>query len=353
MRIPLLACLLSVLPAYAEPTPPVKIGAIYGFTGFANVWSAQARRGIEMARDEINQSGGINGRPLEILFEDSSTSAKGAVSAFNKLVRVDKVDAIVGDIISFVTLPLVPLAQANKIVLITPSIFDVDMPDNSDFFFTTCPEKSSIAPPVERFFSLNPEVRRLAIICADNTWGRTYLDVWKSVANRRQIQIVDENCLDEYSSDMRAEVLRAKSKQPDALIVAFNTDKALQGMKELNFSPKLLMTSDIDEAVNRRGLPLQEARGVYFVDWLPTEEFTRNFERRYREPPIMAPRNSYDAVRTIAEAFRTGETNLQSAIGKIYYFGGVGPIDFRTSRSGNKAAASLMIVTERGIEPVP
>ena len=121
MRRALLALLVFVSSASAEPAP-VRVGAIFGLTGFANVWSSQARRGIEMARDEINQDGGINGRPLEVIFEDSGTTAKGGVAAFNKLVRIDKVDALVGDIISFVTLPLVPLAQAYKIVLITPRI---------------------------------------------------------------------------------------------------------------------------------------------------------------------------------------------------------------------------------------
>ncbi|MFO0416840.1 MAG: ABC transporter substrate-binding protein, partial [Pseudomonadota bacterium] len=217
---------LSATAALAETAtkPPIKIGAIYGFTGFSNVWSAQARRGIEMARDEINNAGGINGRSLEIIFEDSQTTPRGAVTAFNKLAHTDRVAAVIGDIISFVTLPLVPLAQSSKIVLITPSIFDSDLPPNSDYFFTTCPRKESIKPPVERFFALNRDVKKVAIICADNTWGRTYLDIWREVAKTSNVEIVDENCVSDYASDMRSEVLRAKSKQPDAVIVAFGID---------------------------------------------------------------------------------------------------------------------------------
>jgi branched-chain amino acid transport system substrate-binding protein len=349
MRRALLVLLVFVSSASAEPAP-VRVGAIFGLTGFANVWSSQARRGIEMARDEINQDGGINGRPLEVIFEDSGTTAKGGVAAFNKLVRIDKVDALVGDIISFVTLPLVPLAQANKIVLITPSIFDSDMPEKADYFFTTCPEKASIAAPVDRFFSMNPDIKRVAIICADNTWGRTYLDIWKSGAESHGIKIVDENCLDDYSSDMRAEVLRAKSKAPDGVIVAFNTDKALRRMKEVGFSPKVLTTSDIDEAINRRGFPLKEALGVHFIDWRPTPEFRKKFEARYKDILMMAPQNSYDALLTLAKALRKGDGDLQSSVRSINYIGGVGPVDFRDSHSGNKAGASLMVITERGIE---
>ncbi len=58
---------------------------------------------MELALDEVNQSGGINGKKLEVLFEDRGTSAQKAVVAFNKLAKIDRVDAIVGDIFSFVT----------------------------------------------------------------------------------------------------------------------------------------------------------------------------------------------------------------------------------------------------------
>ena len=96
-------------------TRPITIGAIYGFTGAANVWSAQARRGLELARDEINAAGGIHGRSIKVIFEDNRTTPQGAVGAFKKLVNTDHVHAVVGDIFSFLTLPLVPLAQRSHI----------------------------------------------------------------------------------------------------------------------------------------------------------------------------------------------------------------------------------------------
>ena len=103
MRVFVASLLFLVSSASAQTIEekPIRIGAIYGLTGFANVWSSQARRGIELARDEINAGGGINGRDLEIIFEDSGTTPQGAVTAFNKLVKADHVDAVVGDIISF------------------------------------------------------------------------------------------------------------------------------------------------------------------------------------------------------------------------------------------------------------
>lgn len=340
----------SICCADSGERPPIRIGAIYGFTGFANVWSQQARRGIELATEDINSAGGINGRKLEVIFEDSGTTANGALTAFNKLMKVDRVRAVIGDIISFVTLPLVPIAQQNKVILVTPSIFDSDMPANSDFFFTTCPSKQSILAPVNRFFDLNPKIRTVAIICADNTWGLTYLDIWKSAAKVHDIKVLDENCIDEYASDMRAEILRAKSKNPDALIIAFGIDRALKRMKEINFSPKVLTTSDLDEAIHSRGLPAQDAIGVYFIDWLASDDFRKRFQARFNQPPIMAPQGSYEAVRVIAEAYRIDERDLPAAVSRLRYAGVSGPIDFTGSHAGNQGNATLMVVSDKGIQ---
>jgi len=353
----LVVCALLLLPAVAalseanEPRP-IKVGAIYGLTGFANVWSSQARRGIELAQDEINRSGGVRGRALEVVFEDSGTTAQGAVTAFNKLVKIDRVDAIIGDIISFVTLPLVPLAQMHKVVLITPSIFDSDLPANSDYFFTTCPRKDSIAAPVDQFFARNPDVKSVAIICADNTWGRTYLDVWRASAQARNIAVLDENCITDYSTDMRTEILRAKAKKPDAVIVAFGIDRAIKRMKELQFSPKVLTTSDLDEAIHSRGLPATEVEGVYFADWLATDSFQARFRARFGAAPIMAPQNSYEALKIVAAAFQENESDPQVAIQTLHYSGDTGPVDFRGTRAGNRALSTLLVVSNGKIKPV-
>jgi branched-chain amino acid transport system substrate-binding protein len=355
IRVIIVVCLFSqmaCISAVAQQPPPIRIGAIYGFTGFANIWSSQARRGIELAQEEINQSGGIHGRRLEVLFEDSRTTSQGAVIAFNKLVKVDRVDAVVGDIISFVTLPLVPLAQRHNVLLITPSIFDSDLPPNSDYFFTTCPRTESMTAPVEQFFSIHRDIRTVAIICADNSWGHTYLKVWRSEAQKRNIEVVDENCISDYSSDMRAEVLRAKAKRPDALIVAFGIDRALKRMQELQFRPKVLTTSDLDEAIHSRGLPASEAQGVYFADWLATESFQSRFRKRFNHEPIMAPQNSYEAIKTLAEGFRRSEGDLQKAILSLRYEGDTGPVDYRGSRAGNRASSTLMVVSDGVIKPV-
>jgi branched-chain amino acid transport system substrate-binding protein len=338
-------CVIISAPCSAQKSADsIKVGAVYGFSGFASVWSEQARRGIEMAVDEINQSGGVNGRELEMFYEDSRSTSAGAVTAFKNLLKVAHVEAVVGDILSFLTLPLVPLADKYRIVLITPSIFDSDLPADSEYLFTTCPRRNSIKAPVDRFFQFNPDVRAVAVICADNSWGLTYLDVWKQSARQHNAKIVDANCLDEFSTDMRAEVLRAKSKRPDAVVVAFGVDRALRRMREIGFAPKILSTSDVMEALQTRGLSREQAEGVYFNDWLASPQFKQRFQSRYQQPAIMEPQNSYEAVRSIAEAYRRSPGDLLAGMRQVKYEGVAGKIDFTRSRAGNMGEGTLLQV---------
>src|SRR5947207_2511415 len=84
-----------ISPANAEP---IKIGVVYGFTGGADAWAEYGKKGVDLAVKEINSAGGVNGRSLEVIYEDSKTKPAVAVSAFQKLVDIDKVDVVVGDV---------------------------------------------------------------------------------------------------------------------------------------------------------------------------------------------------------------------------------------------------------------
>src|SRR6266849_7106509 len=73
----------------------IKIGAILPLTGDSASWGEQGRWGIESAVREVNESGGIDGKQVEVIFEDSQAIPRVAVTAFGKLSQVDKVQAVI------------------------------------------------------------------------------------------------------------------------------------------------------------------------------------------------------------------------------------------------------------------
>ena len=90
----------------------VKIGAILPLTGTSSLVGAEMKNGAMIAADEINSLGGVMGRELEIIFEDSESRPAAGVDAVHKLIDVDKVPVVIGSYSSSVTIPIQEYAMA-------------------------------------------------------------------------------------------------------------------------------------------------------------------------------------------------------------------------------------------------
>ena len=99
----------------------IKIGVLFPKTGDAGSYGEKGEKAIQLAIKEINSNGGVNGTEIKVVIEDSKAEPKTGVNAAQKLISTDKVVAIVGDIVSSVTLPVSPICEKNKVVLIAPT----------------------------------------------------------------------------------------------------------------------------------------------------------------------------------------------------------------------------------------
>ena len=107
-------------PAAAEP---IKIGAVLSLTGPAAPHGENEKMGIDLAVTEINNTGGILGRPLKIIYEDDQTSPVQTVTSTTKLITIDKVEAIIGGTWDFLINAAAPVIREKKKILITPLCF--------------------------------------------------------------------------------------------------------------------------------------------------------------------------------------------------------------------------------------
>ena len=99
---------------------PIKIGSVLRLSIGAE-HGIPSHRGVEMAVDEVNKAGGINGRQVELIVEDEKDSPAAAVNAVQKLINVDKVVAIVGPMTSGDVMAAGKTAEEAKVVAITPT----------------------------------------------------------------------------------------------------------------------------------------------------------------------------------------------------------------------------------------
>ncbi len=322
---------------------PLRVGGIVSLTGPAAGWGEMARFGWELAIEEANAAGGVTGRKVELMLEDSRTNPTGSVSAYKKLVSVDRVDATLGDVWDFLTSPLIALSRSSKVLLVS-TIIDQSTHERSPYFFTTGPRIASAHDAVDRFFELNPELKTAAILSWDNDWGHAYERVWSEAAQKAGVTIVSVQRSLDMGTDWRAEVAKISVKRPDAVIFGYQADRILKRLRELGLHPKILTTSNVVEELKLKSVSEELSEGIYYTDWTPSDAFVTRFESRFKKAPMLNAVEGYEAARSLLKAFALDPNRPEVGMLKVIYPGESGRVDFSTGPNGNYSEAHLHVV---------
>jgi branched-chain amino acid transport system substrate-binding protein len=162
--------------AAAEPPTgePIKIGILTSITSNFAPWGLQVRDGAQLAVDDINAAGGVDGRPLELVIEDDQNAAEEAVPAYERLLE-EGVVAIGGIISSTVGGATSPLAEQNQMpTLLVKSGDEKILTPESRYVFRTClPAAPTVAGPIIEYAEQNG-LTKLGAIIADYPWGHAF-----------------------------------------------------------------------------------------------------------------------------------------------------------------------------------
>ncbi len=118
-----------------EEPETYRIGVMESLTGPGETYGTVANRAKQMAVDEINEAGGINGTPLELVVEDSKCSAQDGITAYNKLTDVDDIKIILGTSCSGAMLGVAPLAEEEGVVMFSSLATNPDIANAGDYIF--------------------------------------------------------------------------------------------------------------------------------------------------------------------------------------------------------------------------
>ena len=164
--------------ASTAPEPPtgepIKIGILTSITTNFAPWGLQVRDGAQLAVDDINAAGGVDGRPLELVIEDDQNAAEEAVPAFERLLE-EGVVGIGGVISSTVGGAVSPLAEQNQMptFLVKSGAETILTPDSRYMFRTCLPAAPMVAPPIIEYAEQNG-LAKIGAIVADYPWGLAF-----------------------------------------------------------------------------------------------------------------------------------------------------------------------------------
>ena len=146
----LLLIVLTLFTACNQKEESIKIGVLGVTSGFGAYYGQQQAKGLEIAKDEINQAGGINGKKIELIYEDSAANPQTAVTAVQKLINVNRVKYIIGDSWISTTSAIVPITNQAEVILISP-VTMLDSLSQDDLFFRTIPSTKDMVEPLAKY----------------------------------------------------------------------------------------------------------------------------------------------------------------------------------------------------------
>ncbi|MFZ5573154.1 MAG: ABC transporter substrate-binding protein [Thermodesulfobacteriota bacterium] len=219
LLLTVMSVVLSVLcVTHAGAADEIKIGAILRLSQGASD-GLPARRGIEIAVKEINAKGGIAGKPLRVIYEDSKDAPQTAVAAFQKLVNMDGVKVIIGPMMSGEVLAVAPVAMSNKIVVITPNGTSPKISEAGEYIYRGCTSIDKQASALTRHAKEKLKTTKVAILYSNEPYGKGCNDLFTKNFTDLGIPVVISESFMVGDRDFSAQLTKIKQQQFDLIFI--------------------------------------------------------------------------------------------------------------------------------------
>jgi branched-chain amino acid transport system substrate-binding protein len=319
-----LALIASASPAVAQTATangePIYLGVSGPLTGPNAQYGAQWKQGFDLALDQINGAGGINGRPLTYVFEDSQSDPRQAVAIAQKFVADKRIVAEVGDFASPASMAATPIYQRAGLVQFGFTNSHPDFTKGGDYAWSNSVSQAD-EQPLNASYAKRLGLKRIAVLHLNTDWGRTSKDLFvRAVKDLGGEVVAAEGYLPE-EKDFRSTLVRVRDAKPDGLmLISYYADAALilrqvkqAGLKlpvvasSSVYSPKLFeLGGDAVEGLftSARFFPEDPRPEV--------RKFVDSFKAKYGKEPDAFNAYAYDTVILIGQVLREAGTERKA-----------------------------------------
>jgi branched-chain amino acid transport system substrate-binding protein len=303
-------------PASAAAGERILIGHVASLTGSEATFGDSTDKGIRLAIDEQNAAGGVKGKQLALRTYDDQGRPEEAALAATRLVVQDRVAVILGEVASTRSLAIAPIADANKIPMVTPSSTNPKVTKDGDrvrpYVFRVCFIDPFQGTVMAKFARDPLKLSRVAVLRdVGNDYSVGLADYFLSKFKELGGAIADDQSYKAGDQDFKAQLTAIKAKRPDAIYVpGYYTDVGLiaRQARELGIGVPLMGGDGWDSAklyeIGGRALD-----GSYFSNHYSHEdpspriqEFVRRYKERFGAVPDSLAAQGYDAARVAADA---------------------------------------------------
>ena len=337
-------------------TGPILVGYYGDLSGRTSSFGQSTKNGVEMAADEINKAGGINGRQIQIITEDDQGEPNKAATVVTKLINQDKVQALLGEVASSNSLAAAPKAQEAKVPMITPSSTNPAVTQVGDYIFRVCFIDPFQGEVMAKFAATNLKAKRAAILYDFNSdYSRGLYQFFKRSFTSQGGEIVSEQSYTQGDRDFSGQLTAIRSANPEVVYVPGYYGEVgviANQTKQLGIKAPLL-GGDGWDAPQLWELGGASLNGNYISNHYSVDDpspaiqkFVADYRSRYNILPDALAALGYDAMKVLADAIKraggTENVKLRDAIAQTKNFPGVtGTISLDSDRNAIKPAVVL------------
>jgi branched-chain amino acid transport system substrate-binding protein len=212
--------------AQTTPKEPVYIGVTGPLTGQYAQYGAQWKKGFDFALDEINANGGVNGRPLYYIFEDSQSDPRQTVVIARKFVADERIVVEVGDFSSAASMAASPIYQAAGLVQFGFTNSHPDFTKAGDCIWSNAVNQKDEMPLLAEL-ARDMKLKRLAVLYINSDWGRTAKDLFVEAVKHNAGEVVGAEGYLADEKDFRSAIVRVRDANPDGIaLISYYPDGA-------------------------------------------------------------------------------------------------------------------------------
>ena len=321
------AAVLSGSSAFAQSERVAKIGLVQSTTGgSAALYGTEQKQAIELAFAELNASTTLNGIRLQALHSDDGADRGQTVNIFQRLIRQDKVIAILGPTLSNSAFAADPLAQQAGIPVIASSNTAPGVTKIGDFIFRTSVPEDQVFPAVLSYAVKKHGIKRVALIYGlDDALTRGAHDVQKKAVAELKLEQVGIESYQRGDVDFSAQLTKIRAQNPDAIVLGTLAEEAaaiLRQAKQLGIDSKIVFIGcNANISAKLFELAGPAANGIIVgATWFAgydsprSKAFVAAYQKRYGSTPDIYAAQGYDAAYLIAEAVRRADSVTDSKL---------------------------------------
>ncbi len=279
----------------------IPVGAYLSLSGSDSTFGIDTRDGIELARQEVNDKGGIKGRKVNVIYEDDKSTSQEASNKVRQLIDRDKVIAILGEVASSRSLAGGLIANTKKVPMVTPSSTAVEVTKDREYVFRTCFTDAQQGDVAARFVFDTLKKKNVGLFY-----------VAQESLQKLGGTIVVEKGYQSKETQFTTLLSDLKASKPEVIFVPVYYNDMVQiarQAKQLGMPGSMFIGGDgwdSSDLIEGAGEALE---GAYFtnhyapdVPWPNSQAFLKAFKAKYNHEPSSLSAQGYDAARLLFDA---------------------------------------------------